>query len=346
MRIQKFQAADMREAIAQVKRALGPDAVIVATRDIRKGLLGSAIEVTAAIDTDERSAVTPLPATASAAAPAPIAPGMSEADIERIILPIRSEMRTLRTFLKPGFANRTDELRADIEALRRELHGRMAPTPNLDEALQGTNLTQTSTGRVVALVGPTGVGKTTTIAKLAARAALVEHKRVAIVTLDTYRVGGEEQIRTFADLMGVPLHLVTDPNELGAKLADLGRMDQVYVDSPGHSPRDTSAIRILENALAGAGEIEVHLTVPAGLPVLTVESILRRYRPLAPVRLLFTKLDEADDLATIVHGPARLGLPVSFLATGQRVPEDLEDATHDRLAELARDGLDGKEVAA
>jgi flagellar biosynthesis protein FlhF len=224
----------------------------------------------------------------------------------------------------------------------------MSPLPNLDEALLATNLAQPSTGRVVALVGPTGVGKTTTIAKLAARAALVENKRVAIVTLDTYRVGGEEQIRTFADLMGVPLHLVTDPNELGAKLEDLHRMDQVFVDSPGNSPRDAMAIRVLENAFAGTtgSDVEVHLTVPANLPVLAIESILRRYRPLGPVRLLFTKLDEADDLACLVHGPARLGLPVSFLATGQRVPEDLEDATHERLAELAKNGLDSEAVAA
>ena len=346
MRIQKFQASDMREAIAQVKKSLGPDAVIVATREIRRGLIGSAIEVTAAIDTEEPAAV---------AAPAPVAPppvqtGMCEADIERILLPIRSEMRTLRTFLKPVLANRTDDLRAEIEALRKELSGRMNEKPRIEDALNAPNLASPSTGRVIALVGPTGVGKTTTIAKLAARAALIQGRRVAIVTLDTYRVGGEEQVRAFADLMGVPLHLVTEPAELGAKLDELRRNhDRVFIDTAGHSPRDAASIKVLEQAFAKAAQaaaIEVHLTVPAGLPVSTVESIFRRYRALSPARLLFTKLDEADDLGTIVHGPARLGIPVAYLATGQRVPEDLEDATRERLAELAARGLDLAEVAA
>src|ERR1700760_2241307 len=104
MRIQKFQASDMREAIAQVKRALGPDAVIVATRDIRKGLLGSAIEVTAAIDIDDPTPPV-MPAASTPVAPPVTSANISEEDIERIILPIRSEMRTLRTYLKPSLTN-------------------------------------------------------------------------------------------------------------------------------------------------------------------------------------------------------------------------------------------------
>src|SRR5262249_28817387 len=257
---------------------------------------------------------TALAAATQPPAAEPPATALSEADLERILLPIRSEMRTLRTMLKPVMTPQTDGLRAEIEALRREIAARAsaAPTtpathatPAIDEAMRAPNLAAPSNGRVVALIGPTGVGKTTTIAKLAARAALVERKRVAIVTLDAYRVGGEEQVRTFADLMGVPLHLVTDPADLGAKLDELRRNhDRIFIDTSGHSPRDTASIKVLENAFAKAGQtaaIEVHLTVPAGLPVSTVESIFRRYRALNPARLLFTKLDEADDLGTIVH---------------------------------------------
>src|SRR5215831_9713392 len=131
MRIQKFQAPDMREAIAEVKRALGSEAVIVATREIRRGILGSAIEVTAAIENDEPAFATasvPSPAAVAAAhayaeapSPGPASTGLSEADLERILLPIRSEMRTLRTMLKPVMTPQTDGLRAELEALRREI---------------------------------------------------------------------------------------------------------------------------------------------------------------------------------------------------------------------------------
>src|SRR5262249_15612722 len=299
MRIQTFQAADMRDAIVQVKRALGPDAVIVATRDVRRGILGTGVEVTAAIDAGEELAPAPQPTHAPSA-------GLAEADVERIMLPIRSELRTLRALLKPTLGQRSTEigdLRAEIEALRKDIAGRNAP-PRLDDSLRAT-LCAPSTARVVAMVGPTGVGKTTTIAKLAARAALVERRQVAIVTLDSYRVGGEEQMRAFADLMGVPLHIVGAPADLAEKLAALRGMDRICVDTAGRRPRDAAGIGQVEQALAVTSGIEVHLVMPAGLPLVTVESIHRCYRRLAPARLLFTKLDEADDLSSIVHGPAR-----------------------------------------
>src|SRR5262249_24283911 len=144
MRIQKFQASDMREAIAQVKKSLGPDAVIVATREIRRGLIGSAIEVTDAIDTEEPAA----PQAPAPSAPRPVQTGINETDIERILLPIRSDMRTLRTFLKPVLANRTDDLRADIEALRSEISGRLNEKPRIEDALNAPNFASPSTGRM------------------------------------------------------------------------------------------------------------------------------------------------------------------------------------------------------
>jgi flagellar biosynthesis protein FlhF len=355
MRIQKFQAADMREAIAQVKRALGPEAIIVATRDIRRGLLGSGVEVTAAVDApahEEPEIPAPAPAPAIPAATG----GLSEADVERILLPLRSELRSLRAVIRPAPALKDDTLRAEIEALRREIASlsrspALAPraeaaAADIAEALRSPDLCAASTSRIVCLVGPTGVGKTTTIAKLAARAALIERRRVALVTLDTYRVGGEEQMRVFASMMGVPLHVVSGPTELAAKLPSLRRMERIFIDTSGRSPRDANAIAELEGSLAVIDGVEVHLTLPAASSLVSIEKTVERYRGLEPRRLLFTKIDEADDLTALALAPARTGLPVTWLATGQRVPEDLEDASPSRVSEIVTHGFQGSEEVA
>ncbi len=325
MRIQKFQASDMREAIVQVKRALGSDAVIVSTRDIRRGLLGKGVEVTAAIDAPDEPE-TP----AQVAAPAARA-SMSDADVERFLLPLRSELRTLHSMMRSE--------RGMIEAMRRQISdmaGRGPAGPSLDDCARSPGLVSSSNGRIVALVGPTGVGKTTTIAKLAARAALVEEKRVAIITLDGYRVGGEEQMRTFADLIGVPMFSASGPMSLARTLRATASMEKIFIDTAGRSPRDGEAIAALQTTMAVVDDPETHLVVPAGASLATIESIHARFKPLQPSRLLFTKTDEADDLPQIVQAPVKLGLSISFITTGQRVPEDLEDATTTRLLAMAR----------
>ena len=367
MKICKFQGANMREAIASVRRELGPDAMVVATRPVRRGLLGGGIEVTAAIDIDEPSPSLTPSSAAHDPAPPPAEerrPAISDQDVERIMAPLRSELRSIRSMLRPlSTAVADDELRGELSALRQAIAGmrrQAAPSPagpganieaepalpSLEEVAASSSLSARSDKRVVALVGPTGAGKTTTVAKLAARAALVEHRSVAILTLDTYRIGGEEQIRAYADLMGVPLHLVPDPLRLGATISGLARFDRIFVDTAGRSPRDVEAIAMLERSLSGVADLELHLVVAATAQPSLVDTWMRRYRSVGVDRLLFTKLDEAADLGELVRAPARLGRPVSFLANGQRVPEDIEVASDDRLLDLATRGFTHEEVAA
>jgi flagellar biosynthesis protein FlhF len=124
-------------------------------------------------------------------------------------------------------------------------------------------------------------------------------------------------------------------------------MERIFIDTSGRSPRDAQAIAELEGALAVVDDVEIHLTVPAASSIAHIEKTIERYRGLEPSRVLFTKLDEADDLAALALAPARTGLPVTWLTTGQRVPEDLEDASPSRLAELVTHGFPGTaEVAA
>ena len=353
MKIIKFEGASMRETLAKVKAELGDQAVVVSTRQVRRGLLGTAYEIAAAIDQDDDGPAVPAPAPA----PRPMArPTLDDGEVERVVAPLRAELRSLRAMMRARADERppaNPDLREELAALRRAVeqlrHGAVpaaappAPTP---PPVTEPQLAMPSTARVVMLVGPTGVGKTTSIAKIAARAALIEGQQVAIVTLDNYRVGGIDQIRTYADLIGVPLHIVEDAAGLPDLLVELAAYDLVLVDTAGKSPRDRAALAALATALGGLPQVEVHLTIAAATAPAVMDELAKRFAPLRPRRLLFTKLDECGRAPEVTLAPARLGLPVTWLATGQAVPEDLELATVPRLIQLARQGLGSDQAAA
>lgn len=346
MRIQKFEADNMRDALAQVKRALGPEAIVISTREIRRGLLGTGIEVTAALDPDESSEKPPPPRPTS---PAPAA-RVPAADIERVVGPLRSELRSLRYLIKMGTGrNDNTDLRRELSELRAamlQMSVNAEAEVDIARIARGHQLSARSRGRIVALVGPTGVGKTTTIAKLAARAALGRGRKVAVITLDNYRVGGEQQMRLFTDLIGVPLVPLSEHGDLRRSIDQLRDYDTVFVDTAGRSPRDTPAIHELAQCMNGIDGLEVHLTIAADTPARSIASAFQRYSALPVHRLLFTKVDEATDLTELARAPIVLGTPVSHITTGQAVPEDLEDATDERLCTLAQTRFDECSVAA
>ena len=335
MRIQKFQAPSMKEALAAIKRELGPEAMVVATSTNKKG-----IEVTAAV---EDGADLPAAAYGPKGNGKPAAIAMSDEDIERIMAPLRSEIRSLRSLVRSIAQDRGEgQLKNELVAVRQAIAHMGRATgelPPLSQVAAKATLSARSQKRVIALVGPTGVGKTTTIAKLAARAALVEHKQVVILTLDNYRVGGEEQMRTFADLIGVPMVAVSNPEEILPAIAAHKDAQRIFIDTAGRSPRDSQPIAELARAFSPVRELEVHLAVPAATSPAVLDGIFRRYQEIGLDHLLFTKLDEADDLSELVRAPARFSTTVCHLATGQRVPEDLEDASDERLLAFAQGGL-------
>ncbi len=341
MKIRKFVAADMREALDEVKRELGAEAMIIATRPVRRGLLGSGVEVTAALEAVEENEpqIGPPSQPSSAAKIKESARGLSDADVEKIMLPLRSELRAIRSLLRSSHDTRSESHGPSMSA--------QADERSLHELATKEGLCAAPARRIIAIVGPTGVGKTTTIAKLAARAALVQRRSVSILTLDSYRVGGEEQIRSYADLMGVPLTLVPDARRFPELLVTHhARHELVLVDTAGHSPRDAEALHALETVFAHVDDIEVHLALSAGSSARHVDSCVRHYSALAPRRILFTKVDEAVELDQLVRAPLRHGLPVSYITTGQRVPEDIEDATATRLYQLASAGIMSRSEAA
>ena len=192
--------------------------------------------------------------------------------------------------------------------------------------------------RVAALVGPTGVGKTTTLAKLAANFRLRDGVRVGLITVDTYRVAAVDQLRTYANLIDVPMHVVTTPREMPQALDDLAGNDLVLIDTAGRSPQDDLRIQELRGFLQAARADEVHLvlSLTAGLRHLSLA--VDRFRRVGPTAVLLTKLDEASGCGSILSAARQAELPLSYLTTGQDVPDDIEIADPLRIAERLLQG--------
>jgi flagellar biosynthesis protein FlhF len=232
-----------------------------------------------------------------------------------------------------------------IERLRRDvapaemddtimLRARLSRT--IEERIAASGPIQVEAGRrrLVALVGPTGVGKTTTIAKLAANFRLREKRRVGLITVDTYRVAAVEQLRTYADIIDLPMHVVSTPREMRDAVNSLSSLDLVLLDTAGRSPHDEVKIQELKSFLVEAGADEVHLVLSATSGASALEKTAKQFAAVGTTHLLLTKLDEAAALGHLMPlldgGP----LPLSYLTDGQSVPDDIAPAEASRVARL------------
>lgn len=180
--------------------------------------------------------------------------------------------------------------------------------------------------RRVALVGPTGVGKTTTIAKLAAQFMLRTGKRVALITIDTYRIAAAEQLRVYGDLMNVPVEVVFDQNQLERALARHRDKELVLIDTAGRSPRDTASIEVLKSMLDSGSSIETHLVLASSTREADMEETVRRFSRVPLNGIIFTKVDECLTCGSVLNIPLSRSLPLTCLTNGQRVPEDILEA--------------------
>ncbi|MEO1584436.1 MAG: flagellar biosynthesis protein FlhF [Planctomycetota bacterium] len=192
--------------------------------------------------------------------------------------------------------------------------------------------------RIVALVGPTGVGKTTTLAKLAATAKLRRGRSVGLITTDTYRIAAVEQLRTYADIIGLELRVVSTPADMRPALESLADADEILIDTAGRSQHDTERLTELRAFLDQADPHETHLVLSsiAAQPVL--ERAVDNFAPLRPNRLIITKLDEAVNFGVILSVTKRLNVQLSYVTTGQEVPDHIEPGKPDRLARMILTG--------
>lgn len=185
--------------------------------------------------------------------------------------------------------------------------------------------------RVIALVGPTGVGKTTTIGKLAAGFSIVDKRSVALITADTYRVAAVEQLKTFGEIIGVPVDVVMTPSGLREAISSHSDKELIFVDTAGRSPHHELHMSELKAFLDKAQPDLTILVLSATMHSADQLKVFKRFEPLC-THLLFTKLDETVNGGSILNLLEQTNLPVAYLTNGQNVPDDIEAATSERLA--------------
>ena len=191
-------------------------------------------------------------------------------------------------------------------------------------------MTQPGDRRIVALVGPTGVGKTTTVAKLAAGFRLEARRRVGLLTIDTFRIAAVQQLRAYADIMDLPMEVVEKPEQMRPALGRLGDVDLVLIDTAGRSPTSDARIEQLVELLRSAQPDETHLVLSGTSSVPSIEQTIRGFAPIRPTSAIVTKLDETPNLAgvlsAIVATNKEAGISLSYTTDGQQVPDDISIA--------------------
>jgi len=393
MRIKTFYAKTMAEALREIKASLGPEAVLLSTKEIacRSGAWGksSGFEVVAASDPETGGDVfAPGADGGTEMGRFPMAPadghcvsrgsGLAETYSPWTLAkqaPGAPAQRTGRAGREPVSADESGCENAPekespfkgraASGVHREMveSGVDAPLASglLSEALESLSAGQRRSRaalvralckavanrlpapagpdglpekRIVAFVGPAGVGKTTSIAKLAARLALQNKKKVLLMTLDGYRIGSIEQLRSYAGLMGLPFRFAADVAGLEEAIRENSQRDYILLDTAGRGPKDIGAMQRLADFLKESDHIERHLLLSASTKPEDMRRIADQFEFCRPDHVLFTKLDETSTPGPILNELVRSRKRFSYYTDGQRVPDDLHSVPRGHLLDL------------
>ncbi len=355
MKVKRYQGATIKEIVEKIKMDLGPDATILYIKEftvkrfLRRGR--KKLEVIAGIEEKNialesaklemihyqlkelKESINNIQVAAPQAVPdrdavlcAPLRKIKARLCEERVredaaiaILKEFQERFTEKEIKSPGFLE---------ENLARHI-GRYIETSG---PINGGD------NKIVAFIGPTGVGKTTTIAKLAANFSLLERKRVSLITIDTYRIAAVDQLKTYAEIIGIPIEVVFNPRELMASIDRNRDKDLIFIDTAGSNPFDTAKLAEMRAFFEENPDIETHLLVSLTTKTDELMKIFDCYNIMRVHKVIFTKLDEATTYGNILNLSLKIHRPVSYITTGQNVPDDIEVADSQRLAGLVIKG--------
>lgn len=229
-------------------------------------------------------------------------------------------MMQIPSYLKEADTSE-DEL---IEYCRQVLTTRLMFSEPVQTTIDGTQ-------QIMALIGPTGVGKTTTIAKLAANFNLFEGKKVGLITIDTYRIAAVEHLKTYGDIINLPVEVVYTPSDINQAIQNLRDCNLILIDTAGRSPHNQVMMDELKKFLAHSKIGLILLVVSATTKYQDMVSIATNFSRIAYTHLVFTKLDETESLAPVISLAWKIRRPISYLTTGQNVPDDIEVAKPEKL---------------
>lgn len=366
MQMRRYTASDMRQALRLVRDELGPDAVIVSTRRV-----DDEVEVVAAIDPDGDGAdAASIVAKPTAAPVTPPAYGSTAEFVAAMAAPqaassdavqsLGAELRQLRHVVETQLATlawndltrrapEQAELLRDLtqiglsRELAAEIVASLPPKLTAEQAQHRAHALVAQRVRTVehpclerggrlAFVGPTGVGKTTVIAKLAALWVLRNGARdIALVSCDAVRLGAPEQLELLGRLLGVPAYTASHPSELGPLLESLADRRLVLIDTAGSNPRDPQLAERLAALAAASPTVEAHLVLATSSQAGALHEAAERFAPARPSACVLTKLDETTSLGGTLSLLVRTQLPVAWTSEGQRIPEDLVQAKAHQL---------------
>lgn len=365
MYIRTFRASSLPEALEQIRAQMGPDASVLHTRQVRDGWLGwlgrTYVEVTAGSKnelTDDVESATVHMTRATIDGSGSVIPrsisdrvGSDESSypLHRETVPgplslYRDELLTLG--VRSSVADRWIASASSFAAaMAAGSVGYSSVTPWIDHLRQsvarelriGSPIrTQPGDRRIVALVGPTGVGKTTTVAKLAAGFRIQARRRVGLLTIDTFRIAAVQQLRAYADIMDLPMEVVEHEKDMPSALERLGDVDLVLIDTAGRSPRSDARVDQLVGMLRPAQPDETLLVLSSTASRDSIEATIKGFAPVQPTSAILTKLDETPHLAGAISAlvddaTGRGGLSLSYVTNGQQVPDDITVADTESL---------------
>lgn len=373
MKVRFFTADSIQEAMAQVKNVLGRDAIILHTRTVRNGgILGfftkEKVEIMAGIDSPVIERKKQLPVEVIPEIKMPIAT-IIEKKIETPVveddkfIAVQAELTNMSKLLEQVLCKESTKsemspmlkllINHDIDMHIAEQMINELPaihkndefvSPELKELfieqinkklkhIEGIEVPETGR-KIVAFIGSTGVGKTTTIAKIAAKFAIQDGYRVALITADTYRVSAVEQLKTYSDIMGIPIHVVYTSDEL-KKVLDTNLDKQlILIDTAGRSPHNSDQLAELDKLLQIDNTIEKYLVLNTTTKYKDALDIVEKFSLCSPNKVIFTKIDEARNIGTIINLLYQISIPLSYMTHGQNVPDDIELVDPQKLAKL------------